>query len=322
MNNKAWHHFLLIAVAVIVIGLSGFLITKSLGFNDRFGMSETTRNDELPPTETKLAQVAQQLVELRNDWKIPSKGDAPKPTPLFVSIPIVEADGRLYDMLDPKSDSLRPPVTNAWLLSNNLDYLNSGVLAQDPDADGFDSLAEWEAKTDPRDPAVHPPYADKLVFVERLSKVYKLKYSAQLDAERSQITRMPTPLFPKQEIYYLKIGETSGDGNFRLDSLEKKTARNSVGIEVDASVLKITYLPLGSQHDLVMKEELPIPEYYAHLQFLLDGSFDERVKMGDTFSLVKDPETKYRVTAVTDSSVTITYQTGTQPEQTVEINKN
>lgn len=322
MNNKAWHHFLLIAVAVIVIGLSGFLITKSLGFNDRFEMSETTRSDELPPTETKFAQVARQLVELRNDWKIPSKGDAPKPTPLFVSIPIVEADGRLYDMLDPKSPPLRPPVTNAWLLSNNLDYLNSGVLAQDPDGDGFDSMAEWEAKTDPRDPAVHPPYADKLIFVERLSKVYKLKYSAQLDAERSQITRMPTPMFPEQKIYYLKIGETSGDGNFRLDALEKKTARNSVGIEVDASVLKITYLPLGSQHDLVMKEELPIPEYYAHMKFLLDGSFDERVKMGDTFSLVKDPETKYRVTAVSDAAVTITYQTGTQPEQTVEINKN
>jgi hypothetical protein len=45
------------------------------------------------------------------------------------------------------------------------------------------------------------------------------------------------------------------------------------------------------------------------------------VKEGDAFTLTIDPNTKYRVVKVNDASVVITFQTGSEPEQSVEIPK-
>ena len=45
------------------------------------------------------------------------------------------------------------------------------------------------------------------------------------------------------------------------------------------------------------------------------------MKEGDAFNIIRDPETKYRVAVVNEDSVSINYQTGTDPEQTVEIKK-
>ena len=46
------------------------------------------------------------------------------------------------------------------------------------------------------------------------------------------------------------------------------------------------------------------------------------VKEGEAFNLLKDPDTKYRVKEVKENSVIITYQTGEEPENTIEIEKN
>lgn len=326
MNSNAWDKFLLVSVAVIILGLSGLFVMKALGFAERFELVSGTPNDELPPTDTSIVNFGIAAVQQEQMWSTPLKGDpAPKPVPLFVSIPIVESDGVLIDMLDPNAPVLRPPVTNAWLMNNNLDFLNAGVLSQDPDRDGFTSLEEWNAKTAPSDPDSHPPYAEKIQMISRQQTEYKLKFSARPDSERFQIMRIPTAKWPQRANFYLRIGETSEDGQFRLDSFEERQAQSSVGIQVDASVLDITYLPTNGKFQLIRNVDTLIPTYFAELAFPLDTASlqgdDRYVKEGDAFNIVIDPETKYRVVEVKESSTVIEYQTGTGPVQTIEIPK-
>ena len=321
MNNSAWDKILLLGAAVVVIGLSGLFVASSLGFGETFKMEAAVPNNELPPTDERTAEIAREFVVSENAWKTPTKGMAPKPVPLFVSIPIVESRGELIDMLDPSAPKLREPVTNAWLIDNGLDFLNSAVLQQDPDGDGFTSLEEWAAKTDPVDLSSHPPYADKLVMHSRQKQEYKLRSAARPDPERFQIMRLPSVRWPQRDNFYLRVGETSEDEQFRLDSFEEKRAMNNVGIEADATELTITYLPKNEKHVITRDEEYGVPTYFAELEFLLAPGNKFFVKEGDTFPVVQDPETKYRVTKVNEDSVVITYQTGVESEQTVEIRK-
>jgi hypothetical protein len=58
------------------------------------------------------------------------------------------------------------------------------------------------------------------------------------------------------------------------------------------------------------------------MKFELDPQFKQYVKEGEAFNLAADPDPKYRVSKVNEDSVVITYQTGTEPEQTIEITKN
>jgi hypothetical protein len=324
MNNKAWDKFLLLAVSVIVIGWSAVFAMKAIAFGERFGMERATKNDEMPETLEERAAGATAFVEKTQSWATPSKGEGSKlkQVPLFVSVPIVEAGGKLIDMSDPEAPQLRPPVTNAWLTSNNLDFLNSSVLSQDPDGDGFTNLAEWEAKTNPVDPKAHPPYAEKLIFASRQQEVYMLRFSARPDAERFQIMRIPTAKWPQRDSFMMKVGETSKDQQFRIESFEEKRAVNSVGIEADATEVTVTYLPKQGAVVLVKGVDTPVPTYFAEMKFELDPQFKQYVKEGEAFNLAADPDTKYRVSKVNEDSVVITYQTGTEPEQTIEITKN
>lgn len=321
MSGKSWDKLILLLAGLLVIGVSALFSLSALGFSEKFVVPRTTAKNEIPETEVGKTNIAKGYVEKTQTWADPGKGVAGTAVPLFVSIPIVEARGELINMRDPNAPKLRPPVDNSWLMSHNLDYLNSGVLSLDPDNDGFTTEAEWEAKTSPVDPSSHPPYARKLLFASRQQEVYLLKFAARPDPERFQIIRLPSAKWPKRDTFLMTKGQVSEDQQFRVDSFEEKTLPKG-GISVDASEVSITYLPKNEKVVLVRNVDTTIPTYYAEMKFELDPTFQKYVKEGDAFTLDKiDPNTKYRVVKVNDSSVVVTYQTGTEPEQTIEIPK-
>lgn len=317
-----WDKIVLIVSAVIVTGLSGWFATKALAFKNQFDMVANPPKGDFPQLKTPQTDVATRYVQRATDWSLPAKGTPPKPLPLFVSIPIVEIEGDTIDMLNPDARQIRPPVSNEWLLSNNLDFLNKSVLQLDPDRDGYTNLEEWTGKTDPRDSGSHPPYADKLVMKKRHAQVYRAMFAARPDDKRFQIRRLRSSKWPKPDNFYLTIGETSKDSQIRLDAFEEKTAQSNIGITVDASVLSVTFLPKGTKHTLVRNVAEDIPTYYAELEFLLDKGKTFFVKEGDTFPLAVDPGTKYRLIEVTENSAKITYETAPGTTETVEINRN
>lgn len=320
MSGKSWDKLILLAVALLVTGVSALFSVRALGFSEKFIVPQTIPKNEIPETEVGKATIAKGYVEKTQTWADPGKGVAGTAVPLFASIPIVEARGELINMRDPNAPKLRPPVDNSWLMTHNLDYLNSSVLSLDPDSDGFTTQAEWEAKTSPVDPVSHPPYAQKLIFASRQQEVYLLKFAARPDPERFQIIQMPSVKWPKRNTFLMTKGQVSGDQQFRIDSFEEKTAPKG-GISVDASEVTITYLPKNEKVVLVRNVDSSIPTYFAEMKFELDPTFKQYVKEGDAFTLTIDPNTKYRVVKVNDASVVITFQTGSEPEQSVEIPK-
>lgn len=320
MSGKSWDKLILLLAGLAVIAVSAMFSMRALGFSENFVMPQTTPKNDIPETEVGKTNIAKSYVEKTQTWADPGKGAGQSAVPLFVSVPIVEANGVLINMRDPNAPKLRPPVDNSWLMAHNLDYLNSGILHLDPDSDGFTSLAEWEAKTSPVDAASHPPYAQKLIFASRQQEAYMLRFAARPDPERFQIIRLPTAKWPQRDTFLMTKGQVSEDQQFRVESFEEKTVPKG-GINVDASELTITYLPKNEKAVLIRNVDTPIPTYYAEMKFELDPTFQQYVKEGDAFTLQIDPNTKYRVVKVNEASVVISYQTGTDPEQSVEIPK-
>lgn len=163
--------------------------------------------------------------------------------------------------------------------------------------------------------------AEKVVFIDRKSQIYRASFAARPDAERFQIQRLPSAKWPRKDNFYLAIGETSADKQIRLESFLEKQARNENGEIVDASELEITWLPTGKKHQLVRNVPVDIPTYYAEMKSQLDPGKSFYIKEGDTFVLPGDPNTKYRLTKVDESSVTVSYTDASGKEKILAIQK-
>jgi len=317
--SKKWEKIVLLVVALLALFLAQSYIRQSMAYGSKFEIQAVTPSDELPEMEKETVVTSRNLVEQKSLWTPPELGDPPRQIPLFKSITIVEIQGKLIDMTDPKAEKIRPPASNQWLLDNELDFLSSNVLQQDPDDDGFTSLEEWNAKTSPRDPASHPPFADKLVLAARRQKNYILEFAANPDAERFQIIRHPSSGVPR-DTFIMRKGETSPDNQFRIDAYEKKEATNQLGIKVDASELAITYLPDGRSVKLVKRERETIPTYFAEFKLNLKGPSEVfHVKKDETFRLPIDPETAYKLIDITPEKAVVSFSPEPGKEVKIEI---
>lgn len=314
--NKNWDKAILIAVGITAITFSVMFVLKSQAYPQSFEIEPVKTSDELPQPDSPMVLNARNYLDKEVKWVLPIRGkDAPKQLPLFVSIPIVEIGGELVDMNDPNARAVRPPATNQWLLDNRLDYLDAGVMQQDVDGDEYSNEEEWEAQTDPRDPASHPPYTDKLFLLSRKQQSYILLFQAMPDDQRFQIRRLPSSAWPEPMPFMLRAGETSDDDQFRVESVERKEGRNNLGITVDASELTITYLPTGEKVKLTRGLETTIPTYYGEFEFVLGGGSKFFVKKGDPFVLPVDPDTKYKLVDIQEQEAEISYE----PEAGKEI---
>lgn len=304
-----WEKAILIVVGVVALAVSTIFILKSQAFPKEFEVEGISPNNEIPQADTGKVEGARKFLDNEVKWVLPIKGQkAPKPLPLFVSIPIVEIGGELVDMNDPDAKPVRPPATNKWLLDNRLDYLDAGVMQQDIDGDEFSNEEEWLAKSDPRDPASHPPYTDKLHLLSRKQQSYTLLFQTMPDSQRFQIRRIPTSAWPQQENFMMRAGETSSDNQFRVESVEKKEGLNNLNIKVDQSELTITYLPDGETYKLTRGLEETIPTYYAEFEFELGGGSKFFVRKGDPFVLPVDPDTKYKLIDIQEQEAEISYE--------------
>ncbi len=317
--SKQWEKVVLIAVALVTVFFAQSYIRQSTAYGSKFEITSVVPSNEMPEMDTEIVVASSQLVEQKLLWTLPEIGSPPRPIPLFKSITIVEVQGKLIDMTDPNAEKIRPPVSNQWLLDNELNFLSSNVLEQDPDEDGFSSLEEWHAKTLPRDASSHPSFAGKLILIARRQKNYILEFAAQPDEERYQIIRHPSSGV-KRGTFIMRKGETSPDNKFRIDKFDKKQAVNRLGINVNASELTITYLPDGRQVKLVRRVKETIPTYFAELKLTLDPPTDEfYVQKGKIFRLPIDPETEYKLIDIDAEKAVISFESEPGKEVKKEI---
>ena len=221
--NKNWDKAALMVAGLIAIILSVLFVLKARAYPENFELDVVEPDNTLEEPQVAKVQQARGFLDNENKWDLPIRGkEAPKPLPLFVSIPIVETSGSLIDMNDPNARQVRPPASNKWLLDNKLDYLDSAVMQQDIDGDEFSNEEEWDAKSNPRDPASHPPYTDKLHLLSRKQQSYILLFQTMPDDQRFQIRRVPSSAWPQPENFMMRAGETSSDNQFRVESVERK----------------------------------------------------------------------------------------------------
>lgn len=316
-----WEKAVLLLVSLIVILLGAVFVKRSLAFNDSFVFPDIKPDPTLPETESARVNQAKGVVDQVAPWKTPIRGGAAaKEVPLFVSVPIVEVEGKLIDMLDPTAPKIRPPVSNQWLRDHGLDFKRSSILEEDQDRDSFTNLEEWEAKTSPIDPTSHPPYGMKLTMVARRQQSYVVEFVGAPDGDSYQINRKPSSSY-KRDVFINGIGQTTDDGKLKLESYEPLEAMSSSGIRVDASKLTVTYLESGEKFELVRGVTLTIPTYFLELAYELEPLDKKFYKIGEGIILPNDPDTQYKIIDIQENSAIISYPDSDGSEKKIEISK-
>jgi hypothetical protein len=293
------NHFdrVILAVAgLLVLVLSGLIISWTLSFNDMFAIRNSTKkpNNQIPALETPLVQ------QRTSDLGSPSQW-GPHDGSLFVSEPYISEDGGAP--VAPMRKGQKPlfgQVPNEWIAKYNLDFSDPNLLNSDPDHDGFTVLEEYNGHTDPTNPNSKPPYITKLRLEQFIQVPFRLKFTGTPD--QGQTFTINT-LDLRQPTQFLKIGEMVKGTPYKIIKFEPKTL-NRNGLEVDVSELTIENQQTGQKIILVNDQTVNDPTVYAQFKYLWDGS-EFKVKKNDSFSVKPVEGTKYKLIDISDSEAVI-----------------
>ena len=296
--KKNYDRFALLLLAVALLGSSVYLICTVRGFSERFAplLAPAVHGQNVTTLETEALEKAEESMAKPAAW-------GGHPGSLFVSRKYVAkhdaATGQdtLIDPFEPNSPPLHPPIPNRWFLDRGLEdrLLDTDVLDQDPDKDGFTVLDEYLGQTDPLDPASHPPY--------------RLKFEAYDDDGSFQINTVDV----RQPTQFVKLGEVIGGTKYKVLKFEKKAVANPrTGVDTDVSELTVEHVETGFQVKLIVRTEVDSPDQYARFAFLWDHS-EFSVKKDQKFVLKPDPTIEYKLIDIRENeAVIINVKTGDQ----------
>jgi beta-lactamase regulating signal transducer with metallopeptidase domain len=246
----------------------------------------------------RIAEVAQAKAQLDG----PAKVFRDERATMFSPGILLEKGGRLIRLQD-ENPRLFAEFPNDWILRHDLNPLDGDLPIRDGDRDGFTNEEEFLAETDPKVVGDHPPYTDKLRFAERKAQHYRLRYEARIDESQVQFRRLPSAVW-KQEVFILRKGDESPDGQFKVGDWGGRE-------------LSIVYMPTGKVEWLTKGLDLVLPTWFAEFRLDLDGEEPFIVKEGETFALSREPGRRYRLVSVEADRATIAPEG--QAERTVEI---
>ena len=269
-----------VAVICLLIGLKHIVGANS--FPNSFVHTSPSPKSQLPPDETLKMKLSSAILNGSSNWidkEVSMAEGATKDVTLLRSVWIIEHNDRLYDLTNPEEDMLRPPIENSWLLEHRLDLLSQSVLSDDPDGDGYSNLEEYEAepKTIPVDSTDHPPYTDKLLFVQRQQQSFFITFAANNDPQ-FQINTLS--FSGKRDSGFYKIGDSFERGRFTLVAFRKKEGKNNVGIMDDMSEIDIKDSMTDRTFTVVRREKKNWPTYFAEFNFTLVPRTEQILRQG------------------------------------------
>jgi len=278
---------------LVLLICAGLVAWQAFSFSGTFSDRKNSKapNNTVVPPDVKLVAEASALASTPRTWNIHGGS-------LFVSRPFVLKDQTLVDPLESDQD-LHPPIKNAWLLKNNLDYSDATIKDQDPDGDGFSNLEEFLGGTDPNDPNSHPPYHTKLRLVKFESRPFVLKFGG--DSGDNTYTINSKGL--KARTQFLKIGDTIRGAPYKVLAYEKKSATRN-DLEVDVSELSIQNTETGQKIILIYNKETNDPTSFGEFVFLFDGT-RFRVKKDEEFTLKPEEARKFKLIDISSQEAQI-----------------
>ena len=299
-------------VAFVAIGVAAWLIYLKMNFADTLVTAVVnSKNVVEPPPIDKVNESIKRASETPKPWIAPVRNN--KAVPLNKSVLLALKGEEVVDMyleLTP----MRPPMTNAFLRENNLDWQFPNVGDLDADKDGFSNIEEFNKSTKPKDPKSHPPVTDKLFLVERLSKDYKVvlrNSSGQLNLPNE------SGIGSNKKTYFIDLARVAGGNEppqffggagdrFKTMKWEVKKVPDPRLGERDVSELTIEEIVTKKVIVLVMNVEQNLAEYSAKFQFRLKVIQDlAPVPREGTFRIPGFEDTTYKVMDIQEDKAII-----------------
>jgi hypothetical protein len=211
-----------------------------------------------------------------------------------------------------ETTEVHPPVPNEWLEEYGLPIGEGDVLTQDPDADGFDNLEEWQNHTKPTDRGSHPSFIAKLKLKSIMQEPFRLVFSSWMGdtfALNTNDLRGPTQ--------FLRLGDSIRGTRFKLVKFSEKYDANKYGTRIDVSELTVEDRETGEQVNLVKEKVMISPESVANFVYAWSGQREFAVRKDQEFSLKPDERIKYKLVDVQPGkAVIVNIQ---EPNELIEI---
>ena len=312
-----YDRFLLALMALALAVCAGMLFNNARNYNAVFKSLSVPvhHNEALPPEAIRNSDEAAVAREAESLAKPDQWGDRminKQRLPLFVSVPYIAKTEigpnglpqpiLINPFVDDPNGVLHPPIPNSWLIDHNQAILDSDVLNQDSDGDGFSTLDEFLAKTNPEDKNSHPPYWTKL-YLKRFVRIpFLLRFEAR-NGEKFQVNNVSDEDAPSQ---FVKVGDTVTfkDAKFKVTKFEEKH-KMIEGINKDVSELTLVNAKNGQVVVLPKETDVDSPTTYAVFTYLWNGSHDFAVLKGGEFTVKPEDTVKYKVLEMSDTEIKV-----------------
>jgi len=226
----------------------------------------------------------------------------------FVSRSYILRDGKLIDPIEGGED-LHPPLSNAWIIANGLDYSDPGIKEADTDGDGFNNLEEFEGRTDPTDKASLPPAVKKLRLVEFTPIPFRIEFKGDPSGDGVEFQINLKDLGGQARTQYKKKGDLIDAGPdrppYKIVSYTKKEGPSERGTTTNLSELAIENTATGERITLVFNREANDPASIGVFRNELTGE-EITLRKGQEFALgTGGAAPKFKVVDISETAAQI-----------------
>jgi hypothetical protein len=289
-------HYDLVAVlvAALFLSISACLIIRGVSqFSENLALpGPPPPKPALPPPKAVEMEQAAERLRQPAQWTFSGRSGLFVPEKHFI-----DASGLPTTL---QTTEVHPPVPNEWLEEFGLPIADGDVLTQDPDADGFSNLEEWQNHTKPVDKNSHPGFVAKLKMKSFVQEPFRLVFASRVGdtfAINSNDLKEPTQ--------FLKLGDSIRSTKFKLLRFAEKYEANQYGTKVDVSELTLENQENREQLNLVKEKIMISPESVAHFVYAWGGHREFAVKKDQEFSLKPEEQIKYKLVDVQSAKAVI-----------------
>jgi hypothetical protein len=282
---RAHYHRVALLVAALFLFASALLIIRNVAqFGENFSALQTAPLPKPAVPPTKAVEVEQAMAKLRQpaQWTFSSRSGLFVPEKHFIG-----PNGLPATL---QTTEVHPPVPNEWLEQFGLPIADADVLSQDPDADGFNNLEEWQNHTHPTDKSSHPAFTTKLKMKSFAQEPFRLVFASWVDDTFALNTNDL-----KEPTQFLKIGDSIRGTKFKIVKFTEKHDTNKYGTKIDVSELILENRETHEQLSLVKEKIMTSPESVANFVYLWGDRREFAVKKDHEFSLKPEEQIKYKL---------------------------